>query len=414
MTQAAFTRLQRVRTNLILAQPFFGTLALNMEMSIHPPEYFDEDNPTARVSPERMEFCDQFIDSLTDDELMFVMAHEVMHPALGHNYTIKQYPELWNQACDYVVNQLLVDSKVGRMPKIGLYDPAIYKAGGETSDGIYTLLARREKDKGGDKNKGQPQPQSGQGKPQSGQGKPQPGQGKPQPQPGQETGQGKKAMDTIAPSSNSAGEQESKVRLIQAAKAAKMAGKLPAGFERLVEDTLRPIVDWAALLHDFMHKARTSERSFSRPNRRFLMQDLYLPSISGERLGPVVVAVDCSGSISDTQVNRFSTEIRSLFEELLPEKLHVLYFDTKVHRHDTFESGDTVNIRPKGGGGTRFSPVFRYIENTGTEPVAVVFLSDMECRDFGTAPSYPVLWVSTEKKSYAPFGEITYMADVEA
>jgi len=67
-----------------------------------------------------------------------------------------------------------------------------------------------------------------------------------------------------------------------------------------------------------------------------------------------------------------------------------------------------LDIKPHGGGGTAFSPVFEYIEEHGIEPIAIVFLTDLCCDDFGNEPNCPVLWVSTDEGT-APFGEVVLM-----
>ena len=73
-----------------------------------------------------------------------------------------------------------------------------------------------------------------------------------------------------------------------------------------------------------------------------------------------------------------------------------------------FEQGEAPVIKPHGGGGTAFSPVFQFMRDKDINPVACVFLTDLCCGDFGDAPDYPVLWVSTHNDQ-APFGEVVMM-----
>ena len=71
-----------------------------------------------------------------------------------------------------------------------------------------------------------------------------------------------------------------------------------------------------------------------------------------------------------------------------------------------------MHIEPHGGGGTAFSPVFDYLNKHGIDPIACVFLTDLYCDDYGDEPSFPVLWVATDKdKTDAPFGEVVVMDD---
>ena len=88
----------------------------------------------------------------------------------------------------------------------------------------------------------------------------------------------------------------------------------------------------------------------------------------------------------------------------------MLYFDSEVSHVESYGSDDTLDIKPHGGGGTDFAPVFAKIIELGIDPVAIVFLTDLCCSSFGDQPDAPVLWVSTDRGT-APFGEVVEMGD---
>jgi predicted metal-dependent peptidase len=194
----------------------------------------------------------------------------------------------------------------------------------------------------------------------------------------------------------------------QAANAAKMCGKLGVALERFVSEALRPKVDWKAVLRRFVSMRAKVERSYSRPKRRFLAEDIYLPSLGGERLGEIVVAVDCSGSISPKEIDAFAAEIRAIKEDMHPSMLHVVYFHSEVCKHDAFGDDDELVIAPNGSGGTAFSPIFKFLVKEGIDPTCCVVLTDLCCNDFGDDPGYPVLWVSTYDGK-APWGDVIVM-----
>ena len=366
-------RISKAKTALILEHPFIGSVALNMPMSI------DNSVPTAATNGKRVLFNEEFCNGLSDEELKFLVAHECMHPMLEHNFRRGERDAYkWNQAADYVINKLLTDEGIGKMPEQGLLDDTIYKNGGGTSDGIFNLLPDT--------------PEDGQGNGGSG-----------QPLDSCEDGQG-------SPAEVSQQQAEWKVKVAQAAQSAKMMGKMSAGLERLVDEILKPKVDWRDVLQRFVVKCRSDQRSWARPNRRFLSQGLYLPSVSGESLGEIAFAVDCSGSIGQDEINQFASEITTVWQDQRPTKVHVIYFDSEVSHYDEFGQEDEPVVKPHGGGGTAFSPVFRYMADKGIEPVACIFLTDLCCDDFGDAPDYPVLWVSTHDDK-APFGEVVMMED---
>jgi predicted metal-dependent peptidase len=267
-----------------------------------------------------------------------------------------------------VINKLLTDESIGRMPKNGLLDANIYNAGHGTSEGIYNILPE---DSGDD------------------------------PLDNCEDGDG-------SPAEQQQQQAEWKVKVAQAAQAAKMMGKMSVNMQRLVDEVLQPKVDWREVMQKFLVKARTDQRSFARFNRRFIAQGLYLPSVSGEQMGEVCFAVDCSGSIDQKTVNQFASEIKRVKEDLMPERIHVLYFDSEVSHVESYEQHDELDIKPHGGGGTDFAPVFDKIIELGINPIAIVFLTDLCCNSFGNQPDAPVLWVTTDPGN-APFGEVVEM-----
>jgi len=358
------TKLAKAKTALILEHPFVGTIALNMPFEL------DDSIPTAATNGKRVKFNPEFVADLTDEEVKFLVAHECFHPMMEHTFRRgERQARRWNMAADYVINKLLVDEGIGRMPAVGLHDPSIYNAGHGTSEGIYNILPEQDEDKGvGD------------------------------------------LMDNCEDGSGDPAEQaqqqaEWKVKVAQAAQAAKMMGKMSANMQRLVNEVLQPKVDWREVLQRFLIRARSDSRSFARFNRRFLPQGLYLPSVSGEAMGEVLFAVDCSGSIDQHTLNQFAAEVSRVKEDLMPERIHVMYFDNEVSHVESYEQHDDLDIKPHGGGGTDFAPVFAKIIELGINPVAIVFLTDLCCGSFGDQPDAPVLWVTTDLSS-APFGEI--------
>jgi len=361
-------RLAKAKTSLILEHPFVGTVAMNM------PFMLTVDVPTAATNGKKVMFNPHFVDTLTDEELTFLTAHECMHPMLEHNYRRHERTHTrWNHAADYVINKLLTDEGIGKMPDCGLLSDDIYNDGGGTTDGIYHILPEMEDDPNGGNGSGMDECMDGEGTQQD--------------------------QDQQA--------AEMRVTVAQAAQAAKMMGKLSAGMEKLVEEVLNPKVDWRDVLQQFVVKCKSDSRSWARPNRRFISQGIYLPERSGESMGPLVFAVDCSGSCWG-DIPQFANEVRTVFEDFKPRELHVIYFDSSVSHCDKFEPDDEFHMEGHGGGGTAFSPIFEKVEELGVEAEACIILTDLCCHDFGDEPEYPVLWVSTANGE-APFGEVVMM-----
>jgi predicted metal-dependent peptidase len=367
-------RLSKAKTNLILDHPFFGALAMNMPFEL------TDRVPTAATNGKVVYFNPEFITPLSDNQITFLVAHEVMHPMFDHNGRKgSRDHKKWNVAADFVINQLLMDEKIGEFIEGGCLNKGIYDAGRGMAEGIYDIL-----------------PDQGEG--QNGNGG---------------TSNGGSAYDDIEDSGQTEEErhqqaEEWKVKVAQAAQSAKMMGKLSANMERLVSKVVASTVRWQDVLRNFIVKAKTDDRTWARPNRRFINQGMYLPSVTGEAIGELVIAVDCSGSVGQADMDRFAAECTAIKDDLNPSVMHIVYFDSEVCHYDRFASDDELTLKLHGGGGTAFSPVFKYIDENNIDPVACVFLTDLYCSDFGKQPAYPVLWVSYGDDK-APFGEVVKM-----
>jgi predicted metal-dependent peptidase len=362
------TRLAKAKTSLILEHPFVGAIALGM------PHTYSDAVKTAATNGKRVLYSPEFVSDLTDDQLKFLVAHECMHPMLEHNFRRQSRdPKKWNMAADYVINQLLTDEGIGTFIDGGCLNKALYDAGQGVSEHIYTLIPDSDEGGGGGGDMG---------------------------------GTGQDLEDGEGTAQDQAQEAaEWKVKVAQAAQAAKMMGKLSAGMARLVDSILNPTVDWREVLQRFVTKHKTDERSFSRPNRRFLSQGLYMPSRSGEVMGPIAFLVDCSGSVDDVQLAQMAAEIRMVHEDLRPEKLHVVYFDSTVSHYECYGPDDSLDIRFHGGGGTDVCAAFDYLDQHGhaDDVVCTVVLTD-GYTPYPEGASNPVIWAMTTDMT-APFGE---------
>jgi predicted metal-dependent peptidase len=338
------------------------------------PHTYQEGIGTACTNGKRVLYDPKFVSGLSDDELKFLVAHECMHPMLEHNFRRQSRdPKKWNMAADYVINQLLTDEGIGRFIDGGCLNKDLYTAGGGMSEQIYNLLPDSNDDgEGGD-------------------------------------GPGGTGMD-LEDGEGTATDQaqqaaEWKVKVAQAAQAAKMMGKLSAGMARLVDAILNPTVDWREALQKFVVKHKTDERSFARPNRRFLSQGLYMPSRSGEIMGEMAFLVDCSGSVDDKQLAQMAAEIRTVHEDMRPEKLHVVYFDSTVSHYECYGPDDSLDIRFHGGGGTDVRAAFNYLDDEALSDnlVCTVVLTD-GYTPYPDGCNTPVIWAMTTNE-VAPFGE---------
>lgn len=369
----AQAKLNKAKVMLVLEQPFHATLMMNMpfvEDANMPMKTLATDGKTVWYDPSWVVDNDEPI-------VRFGICHEVMHGVFRHMFRRgSRDPRLWNMAGDYVINGLLKEEGM-RIWEHALLDDDLVTRGGGTTEGVYELLREKQEAGGGG-------------------------------------GMGEPFDDLRDPGGSPAevehAEAEMQVRVAQAAAAAKMCGKLSAGMEKFIQSALAPKIAWEDRLRQFFNRSAKQYCSFARPKRRHLAAGLYLPALTGEAMGAIVLAVDQSGSVGDHHQEQFFAEAIAQHQECLPSELHIMYFDTEVSRVDTFMPDDEVTFGRYRTGGTAFSPIFRKIEELDIMPACVVVLTDLECSDFGPEPDYPVMWVSV-RPGRAPFGEIVELKD---
>lgn len=327
------------------------------------------------------DFVEQHMKS--DPELRFLVLHEAMHKAYRHLHVWRtlhdENAQLANIAADHFVNLSLVDTDNGegfvKMPVLGVQPNAKYR-GWSVKQIFEDLKANGE------------------------------GQG-------QGNGDGMDEHDwENATTGDPATEQERANEIQRAIRQGeiirrKMAGKGAGDRDGVFGDLLQPKIDWKKVLRDFITEtcAGRDESSWRRPNRRFLSYDTYMPSMLGTTMTELVIGFDTSGSIfGGDEMTLFVSEIKTIIEDIKPTKVHVIYWDTEVAGHQTFEEGQFAvqSLNIKGGGGTDGSVLFDYLREQRITPQAIVQFTDGYVGDWGKT-DVPTLWaVSTDL--VAPFG----------
>ncbi|MFL9912566.1 vWA domain-containing protein [Paraburkholderia sp. RL17-337-BIB-A] len=408
---AVHPHIAKQRTELVLSQPFFGSLALRLKMV--------EDRSTKEcwVDGESLGYNPEYVDKLSDLELRGVLALKVMQVANGHCWRQgAREAGRWSDSSQYAITPILRSSDFV-LPRGALNDA---RFAGKSVEEIYGALTQEAKQKQPkpdqqpksdqqSKPQQQPEPDGQSSGPDGKGGAPQPqagdGQGDPEPSAGSSCGEVRQYSGTDKPVK----EAEWKVAVVQAAKAAQMRGKLPGDLQAMAGEAVRPVVDWRAVLHRFAQQSSPTDYSFATPNRRYLHLGFYLPSLHTPAVGDAVFVRDSSGSVFDETQAQFDAEILSVFHTLKPARLIVMDCDTRVTQVQVFERGDSPEIKPvRGGGGTAFTDPFNRVAADGLNPAFLVYLTDMDGSFPASSPLYPVLWASTTpltRARRAPFGE---------
>jgi len=367
---------------------------------------FTDKIPTACTNGRDVLYNPKFIDTLSDRELNFVVLHEALHKVYQHMHLwkklFKENPMLANMSADYVVNYAIREadphSEVATMPSSALFDT---KYANMTTRQVFELL------------KIEPPPNS-----------PDDGDGDSDGDGGNESGKNPQAGHDVhdwdgadALSDNEV--NETKKQIDQALRQGEIIrGKMQGNQNRSINEILEPKVDWREQLREFVNATckNKDKTSWKRPHKRFIGQDIYMPSMIGETIGKIVIGIDTSGSIGDQELNEFLSEVVGICDDVSPESIELVYWDYDVQQHETYNLGDYAGLKettkPMGGGGTRVGCLNQYLKDKMITPEAIVVLTDGYVEsDWGGAWDYPTLWTITTKGMTSPHGKSVYLGE---
>ena len=358
-----------------------------------------DDVPTANTNGRDENYGREFIKRLDDKELAFVVLHETLHKAYRHLFT---WRKLWeenaqiaNMACDYVINLQLVDmdkeQSVLAMPMhegktVGLVDERFR---GMNTKQVFDILKEEE-------------PEGGYG-----------GGGD-----GFDDHDWEGAKELTEEQKQALGKEIDQAIRQGIIANEKIAGKGGAGLGRELEDLMHPEVDWKEVLKEFVRSTCNAKdaSSWRRVNRRFLGNDMYMPTLIGEKVGHLVIGIDTSGSVGGRELSEFLSEVQGIALEVHPEKVDLIYWDGAVAGHEEYDGITVSNIvsstQPKGGGGTDPTCVMRYLKENAIRPEAIIMLTDGYIGDWGNEWEAPILWtVVRNSKTYAPVGKTIHVKE---
>ena len=384
---SADKRLQRAHVQLMQIPKlrFFGSLATFGKVELA------TNVSTAATDGINTFYNSDFIQTLDDKELLFVVIHECMHKAYKHLIIWKHLraknPLLANMATDYVINLKIRDidpqEKYIRLPthkdgeKKGqpacLIDDNFKKM---NTNEVFIILEKENSEK---KDKPEKSGEGDSGEGESGE----VGSGEDDSENHEGSGsQGDEYSDKIKKRAEDAHDEhnydetqrtEEEVKKIDneldraIRQATEVAGKGGAQTSREFSDLLRVETPWEEILAEFIKQQVTgdSESTWRQFNRRLIGSDIYMPSMLNEQAGSMAVAIDTSGSISQDIVTKFLSELKAIVTDVVPEKLHLMYWDSQICREETYTEMDYADLenstKPRGGGGTNPACVSRFI-----------------------------------------------------
>lgn len=396
------------RVKMLFEMPFFGNLAVRLKL-------VDASGwcQTAATDGRHLYYNREFIKSLTKPQLLFLIAHEVLHVVYDHfGRRQGRDPKLWNMANDYIVNYTLVNERIGQMPEVGLYDKRYTDE--MASEEVYELLKKNSVtikmpldvhlELGNDNDDG-----SGEGNG------------------GKEvsvTVHGKDGPPKLTEEDLQRIRAEVKAAVIQSAQQVG-AGNVPAGVRRMIDELINPKLDWRTLLDAHIRSSVKDDYAMHRLSRRTLsLRHSYrsknigrpypiLPAQDYMDTVEVACCIDTSGSMTQEMLRDFLSEVKGIMQTFRDFKLQLWTFDTEIYefREFTGQNIDEIDEYPmKGGGGTMFECNWEFMKRDGIEPARlVVFTDGYPCGTWGDENYCDTLFVVHGNTSItAPFGMTAY------
>jgi predicted metal-dependent peptidase len=393
------------RVGLLLRHPFFGNMATRLK--ILP---CDDWCPTAATDGRHLYFNTQFFNAMTNREIEFVIAHEILHCVFDHlGRRDDRDPMIYNIAADYIVNNLLVRDRIGEKPKVvDCYQD--FKYDNWSSESVYDELFEKAKQNGEEylKQLGEMLDEHLDWEGDS------EGEGP------EEGGNGGKAQPKYSKDEMRKIKEEIKESMMSAAQASG-AGNVPGEIARMIKDLTEPKMNWREILRQQIQSTIKSDYTFSRPSRKGQMSGAILPGMNFAETIDLCIAIDMSGSIGDIQGRDFLSEVKGIMDEYKDYNIKLWCFDTKVYNEQDYSADcgdDLTDYEIMGGGGTDFMCNWTYMEQEGIAPKKFLMFTDGYAWDSWGDPDYCdtvfVIHSHHDKNLQAPFGVTAHYEAQEA
>lgn len=397
MREEVLERIVVARVGLLMRHPWFGNMATRLKI-----QEGDDWCGTAAVDGRNLYFNTQFFHAMSNKEIEFVIAHEILHCVFDHlTRREDRNPMIYNIAADYIVNNLLVRDGIGEKPKlVDCFQD--FKYDGWTSEEVYDDIYEQAKKNGeelleqlgellddhidweGDGKDGQ----DGQGK--------------------------KKGPPKYTKEELKQIKEEIKDGMMQASQSAG-AGNTPGEIARMIKNLTEPKMNWREILQQQIQSTIRNDYTFSRPSRKGWHTGAVLPGMNFDETIDICIAIDMSGSIGNTQAEDFLGEVKGIMDQYKDYNIKVWCFDTKVYNEEDFSADDgkdIVDYQIMGGGGTDFMCNWTYMKENDIQPKKFLMFTDGYAWDSWGDPD----WCDTvflihshhDKKLEGPFGVTTH------
>ena len=408
MDDEAARKVKSARAHLVLDAPFIGALALSLRAE--PDESLPDTSPAA-VDGEVFRYSPKTIGRMRTHEVAGLWAMAAVHCALGHPWRRQgRKATVWQQACAAISSNVVRQAKLDLPREVnsaklarGLECDPQKTSTERLYDGLEKLLQQSQSSPG---------PGTG------------PGQGSNKGDKNQQDNQQQPAPMGCVPAEskkkNRASELKAKWRqntqnaiLTQGGK---RTGTVSQNLARMFKAVLNPPIPWQVILRDFLTETARTNYDWLRPHQRY-GEDIIAPSLHDRTLGQVCLAIDTSGSMSRKQVS-VAREIAHAISETFHATLTVIACDATVRNAFELAAGEEITAdgkQLKGGGGTDFRPVFRWIAKHKPNCRCCIYITDLHGPIGKNNPAdCRVLWAVVGRKAeppQVPFGQVLMVPD---
>ena len=369
-------RITKARVVLMFYQPWFGQLANYLNFKINN----DIDTMAVDING-NIFFNEEFVNSLSQEELTGVICHEILHLAFQHLSRMgNRNPKIWNIAGDLKVNdEIIFNQSKFKLPKMALVAQGntieigrakIVNIDTKSSEQIYEEIIN--------KNNSEDLKDIG--------------------------------MDTFIIANNNSDKAKEKAgewvqRVAVANETFKDKGCIPAGILKELKKLDTPELKWHQIITQRL-KLISSGKTWKKPSKRML--PWYFPSKQKVKGLSCVVCIDSSGSMGEKELQKALTELWGLSQQFKAIKFWITCCDTELSEPfiiTTSTKKDLLNIKLKGGGGTSFVPVFDWIKKENINPDCLIYFTDLYGDFPNRKPLYQTYWITESSNMQVPFGK---------
>lgn len=349
-----------LKAKLLLDYPFFGTIASGMESIVN-------DNIESFATREgRFEYREGYMELLGEGERMFALCNSALHEALSHTHRRgNRSPWLWNMACDYAINTLLIESGFTPPPSI-TYDK---RFGNLSAEEIYHELSLEFLD---------------------------------QEQNDRDSDEGRDDDGLDEKLSRAQREKRSEEAL-------EKSDPLIEAIHHLIQPKQKSLIDWRSELRERVGGYYVSDYTLIPPSKKLLYSGVYLPGVHSRHL-ELAIAIDSSGSVDEVLLSQFIAEVESITELFGSYSIDLIVCDDKIRFYERFERGEAITYTLSGGAGTDFRPVFELIETWMYRPKVLLYFTDLDGKFPSYEPSYEIIWIAPTMMD-VPFGRVIELKD---